>query len=247
MFKAYSDGKNLVKKRMLIVCLGLVPTALIPLTAMPSDDLLDYLPAILAGIKEAPPPLPPLPEGVFVQSTTTQSDFFGDVLIVGEVFNNTPNKLEFVRISANIFNGNSLVDTDFTFTSLDIVQPNSRACFKMFTDYGGSYTRIGFEPVSFRITNDPIPNIRAVNVSRSADFFGDFRLLGLLRNDSSSTVEFANVIATMYGADNRVVDCDFTFPNNSTLSPGQSSGFEMFTGTPNEQVTRFFLQTDGNF
>lgn len=233
----------------LVSSVGLILLIMFPGQAYSEEDILEFLPAILTGIPEPQPPAPPSPppaDGVFIQNSTVQEDFFGDVLLVGEVFNNTDSKLDFVRVSANIFNGNSLVATDFTFTSTDIVPPRSRACFRMFTDYSGPFTAVRYEPVSYLLTADPIPNIRAINVSRSPDFFGDFRLLGQLRNNSGTTVDFAKVTATLYRNDGKVIDCDFTFPNNSTLSPGQSSGFEMFTSTPDSMVSNFSLQTDGN-
>lgn len=212
------------------------------------DDILDFLPAILAGAKEKKPPdPPPYPPGVTVLPTSSNlTDYSGDLLIVGEIYNNTSIKIEYVKITANIFNGSTFVATDYTYTSRDVIPPKTKACFKMYTDYAGPYTKVSFQPPDFRDTSDPIPALSLSNIQRKTDYFGDVEIIGFIKNNSPATVEYAEIIGTFYNSIGKVVDCDYTFANSSTLSPNQSSSFKMSTYTPSTQVSDFALQTDGN-
>ena len=133
------------------------------------DEILDFLPAILSGVKAnppTPPPTPPkptpphLPPGVTVLPTQSYlKDYSGDLQIVGEIYNNTTSSIKYVEINANVFNGTSLVATDFTYTVRDLIPPKTKACFKIYTDYPGAYTRVDFEPVSYWNTSDRQPSL----------------------------------------------------------------------------------------
>ena len=220
------------------------------------DEILDFLPAILSGVKAnppTPPPTPPkptpppLPPGVTVLPTQSYlKDYSGDLQIVGEIYNNTTSSIKYVEINANVFNGTSLVATDFTYTVRDIVPPKTKACFKIYTDYPGAYTRVDFEPVSYWNTSDRQPSLSLSNISKQTDYSGDIKIIGMIKNNESISVDYPSIIGTYYNSSGKVIDCNFTFANTYPLAQGQSSSFEMYTNAAANITVNYALQTDGN-
>ena len=244
-----------MKKYILILA---VAFTLAPVSSSISadDEILEFLPAILSGVKvdpPTPPPTPPkptpppLPPGVTVLPTQSYlKDYSGDLQIVGEIYNNTSSTIKYVEINANVFNGTSLVATDYTFTVRDLVPPKTKACFKIYTDYPGAYSRVDFEPVSYWNTSDRQPSLSLSNISKQLDYSGDIKIIGIIKNNESTSVNYPNVIGTFYNSNGMVIDCSYTYANTYPLYQGQSSSFEMYTNAPGNLTVYYALQTDGN-
>ena len=65
------------------------------------DEILDFLPAILSGVKAnppTPPPTPPKPTPPPLPPGVT--DYSGDLQIVGEIYNNTTSSIKYVEINS---------------------------------------------------------------------------------------------------------------------------------------------------
>ena len=228
----------------------LVLSVSIPFHNVSGDDVLDFMPAIIAGAQsessEIESPEIENPDGVVLnRNFTTTTDFFGDLLIVGEISNNTDSAIQFVSIDANIFNGGQLVETAFSFVFREIMPPRSTSCFRMSTGYAGPFTRVSFEPIDFIEPISQRAPLSISNVTRRADFVGDIELLGTVTNNSSRRAESVIVSSTFYASDNSVIDCEIAFLGSSSLNAGQSGNFNMITFTPNSSVSRFVLQPSG--
>ena len=66
--------------------------------------------------------------------------------------------------------------------------------------------------------------------NKFVDSLGAMHIVGELRNDASKNLHIYQIVATIYGLNNRTLGLDTTTPTPDTLSPGQSASFEFFVG-----------------
>jgi hypothetical protein len=169
--------------------------------------------------------------------------------IVGEVQNSTANHLRFVKITANIFNSSGqLLDTDYTYIHLDNLPADDKTCFHIILEEPAGWSYYEFEPPSYWTDGEPLPNLTVLNDSGSYNStFGWYKIIGQVRNDHGSRVEYVSPVGTVYNASGTVVGCDYTYVSATHLDPGQTSSFEMnFTGRDYADVVSYRLQVDGN-
>lgn len=208
-----------------------------------------YLPYI--SRQEPPTPTPTtVPPGVYILSNhSSYVDSIDYLHIVGEVQNNTANHLRFVKITANIFNSSGqLLDTDFTYIYLDNLPAGDRTCFDILLEEPAGWSYYEFEAPTYRTDGEPLPNLTVFNDSGSYNStFGWYEIIGQVRNDHGTRVEYVSPVGTVYNASGVVVGCNFTYVNSTHLDPGQTSSFEMtFSGRDYADVTSYRLQVDGN-
>ena len=230
----------------------------LPLVVRPEDAAPTPFPTVIV-ITSTPAltPMPtdtpkPQPEGVSILPNhnyfTNSNDF---AYVVGEVQNDTSNSIRFVKITANFYDEqNQLIDTDFTFGALDILPPGERTCFDIILlDIPAGLDHYEFEAPTYSTSPDQLPNLTILSHSGSInDTFGWYEIIGEVKNDHGSRVEFVSPIGTLYNSSGDVLDCDFTFVNSTHLDPGQKSSFEMFFISRDEYdgVSSYRLQVDGN-
>ncbi len=169
--------------------------------------------------------------------------------IVGEVQNNTANNLRFVKITANIFGSSGqLLATDFTYIFLENLPAGDRTCFHLLVDEPAGWSHYEFEAPAYWTDGEPLPNLTIFNDSGAYDStFGWYEIIGQVRNDHGTRVEYVSPVGTLYNAHGTVVGCDFTYVNSTHLDPGQTSSFEsIFIGRDYADVTAYRLQVDGN-
>lgn len=169
--------------------------------------------------------------------------------IVGEVHNNTASHLRFVKISTNVFNSTGqLLATDFTYTYLDNLPAGDKTCFHILVEAPAGWSHYEFEAPSYWTDGEPLPNLTIFNDSGSYDStFGWYEIIGQVRNDLGSRVEYVSPVGTIYNSSGTVVGCDFTYVNSTHLDAGQTSSFEMtFIGRDYADVASYRLQVDGD-
>jgi hypothetical protein len=246
----------------IIVALGIVAAIILSAQAQAppcGDALCTYLPIV------ANPPTPTTaptvaptatataqptsePSGVFIRTNhSSYTNSIGSLHIVGEVQNNTNKAIEFVKISANLFNGTQLVATDFTYTSLNVVRSHERTCFDVLITNPPAYTSYVFEAPTYTSTSAPNLALTPIGVSTSIDSSGDYHILGQVRNDMTVQVKFVQEVGTLYNAAGTALACDFTYVNSTDLAPGQTSAFDMafFGRSSYADVATYHLQLDG--
>jgi hypothetical protein len=176
-------------------------------------------------------------------------DSIGYLHIAGEVKNDTADQLRFVKITASIFNSHGhLVDTDFTYIYLDNLPASDKTCFRILLEEPAGWSYYEFEPPSYWTDGRPLPNLTILNDSGSYDStFGWYEIIGQVRNDHGTRVEYVSPVGTLYDASGIVIGCDFTYVNATHLDPGQTSSFEMtFIGRDYTDAASYRLQVDGN-
>lgn len=169
--------------------------------------------------------------------------------IVGEVQNNTSNNLRFVKIAANLFSSSSqLLATDFTYIYLDNLPAGDRTCFHLLVEEPAGWSHYEFEAPTYWTDGEPLPNLTIFNDSGAFDpTFGWYEIIGQVRNDHGTRVEYVSPVGTLYNVHGTVIGCDFTFVNSTHLEPNQTSSFEaIFSGRDYPDVAAYRLQVDGN-
>ena len=167
--------------------------------------------------------------------------------IVGEVQNSTPDYLTLVSITANIFNSSGqFLDTDYTYMYLDNLPPSERTCFNIIMEAPDGWSYYEFEAPTYWTDGRPLPNLPIFADSGSYDSgFGYYEIIGQVRNDHGSRVEYVQPVGTLYNDSGIVVGCDFTYVDSTDLNSGQTSPFTMlFVWRDYVDVTSYRLQVD---
>ena len=174
----------------------------------------------------------------------------GSLWIVGEVHNGTSDDLRFVRVTANVFSSSGqLLDTDYSYVSLDNLPAGEKGCFNvLFSPEPPGWGYYVFEDPTYRTDGDNLPHLTVVNDSGSYDAtFGDYEIIGLVRNDHGSRVEYVSPIGTLYDGPGTVIGCDFTYVSSTHLDPGQTSSFKLwYFGRDYSDAASYRVQVDGN-
>ena len=161
-----------------------------------------------------------------------------------EIYNNTTTGIEFFKLFVDLYdvNGN-LIGTDYSYAPLSIIHPQETACVDVmfenlpnfdYLNYGGTYYE----------TSERRPSLSISNHSGHPGSYA-YETLGIITNNSASTVNGVNAVASLY-INNIVVGCDYDYAAVSTLAPGQQSSFNTYTWLPNPYaITWYKLQADG--
>ena len=180
---------------------------------------------------------------------TSYVDIIDYLNVVGEVENTTSNHLQFVRITGNFFNSSGqLLDTGSTYIWPLNLPAGQKTCFQLSVPEPAGWSYYQFEPVSYQTYGHPLPNLAIFNHSGSYNStFGWYEIIGMVRNDHGTRVEYVSPVGTVYNAAGKVVGCELTFVNATHLDAGQTSSFEMtFLGRDYSDVASYRLQVDGN-
>jgi len=174
-------------------------------------------------------------------------DNIGNLHIVGEVLNNTPDHLWLVKIPVTFYNSSGqVVGTDYTYTWLDNLQAGDKTCFHILLDEPAGWTRYEFGTIT-HWPGHALPNLALLNHTGSVINYGWYQIAGQVRNDQGTQVNSVQVVGTLYNAAGTVVGCWWdgsTDPTN--LNPGQVGTFEIqFVFRDHSDVASYRLQADG--
>lgn len=259
--------KSLEVSALLVAALALLLCAT-PLRAQePEYDYWINLPVVMRGYRHVyptptptvrptlPPPTAtptprPIPQGVYILPNHSYYTGQGYLWVGGEVQNNTSDYLQYVKIAVNIFSSdNQLVDTRYTYVHLNNLSPGEKTCFKIwFSQEPGGWSYYRFEVPSYWTKGNLPPNLALLTSSGSYNTDGSYTILGQVRNDQGTTVEYVSVIGTLYNAAGTVIGCGNTYVNSTDLDPDQTSSFKMKFWSwyrDHADVASYRLQADG--
>jgi YVTN family beta-propeller protein len=196
---------------------------------------------------QAPTQLPP---GVHVLGNhTSYVDSIDYLNIAGEIHNNTGSTLRFVRVAANVFNASAqLVGTDYTYTYLDNLPPFTKTCFVVSMPRPSGWAYYRFEAPTYWTDGAAPPNLTIFDSRATWNPYPYLDVIGQVRNDHGSRVEYVQVVATLHSSTNQALDCWFSYVNSTHLDPGQTSSVRIsFFGRASYANTATYrLQVDGN-
>lgn len=195
------------------------------------------------------PTATPKPQGIYIEDNHTSfTGSLGTLYIVGEVYNGSADYLWFVSVSVDLYNNGQLVDVDSGYLSTHSLAPNTKGCFKIMVIDPPTWNSYTLHSLTYWDDADPPPNLTLYNHSGSYDsYWGDYEIIGQMRNDDSVLVKFAKAIATLYNAQGKVVECDHGYGSDWDLDPGQVTSFKIWSLSRDDyaDVASYALVSDG--
>ena len=171
------------------------------------------------------------------------------IYFVCEVYNNITTGAEYLSIDVDLYDSNgNLIGTDFSYAYLSIIHPQETACVNVMFDNLPNFDYLEYYG-SYQETDDRRPALSISNQSGNAGSYGYYETLGIITNNTASTVSYVNAIASLYIGNGLIVGCDFGYINADPphLAPGQQRSFDISTWLPDPYaVTRYKLQADGS-
>ena len=169
--------------------------------------------------------------------------------VLGEVQNNTDRHLRFIKVTANIIDRDGRgVGKASAYIYLDSLAPGEKTCFDILLKEPAGWSSYRLEAPSYSTDGNPLPKLTVLNSSGSHDAAtGWYEIVGQIRNDQSSRIDFVSPIGTAYNASGSVVGCTITYVSGNHLTPGQTASFEMlFPGSNATGIRSYRMQVDGD-
>lgn len=161
--------------------------------------------------------------------------------IIGVVTNDGSVPLEYVQIVSSVYGANdAFLDSDYTFTMLDVLLPGEWSPFSLSIRDPGDFRTFDYQAQWQEASSRPSRVVEVVN-HRGRLEGRYFTIGGQVRNAGSSPVEYVQVIAAAYDAQDNLVGVDYTFTRLDVLSAGGTSPFELSLREPLAPVARYEL------
>jgi hypothetical protein len=194
----------------------------------------------------SPTPLPPPTEVVPVPlhgvSEYTGSD--GSQVIVGEVLNHTGSHLRFVEIMASFHDAEGrLLGTGSAFVELTTVEIDGRAPFRLVIQDPPPSSYNYSLHVDFIPTEHGPLYLSVDNHSARKTESGAFQVTGQVRNPRDFPIKFAEVVATFYNAEDRVIRVETTQCEQEVVEAGQMCQFDLTLEDPPADLSHYKLQS----
>ncbi len=177
-------------------------------------------------------------------------DSYDSAIIYGEVENTGTIGAYFVRIDATIKDSlGTILDTDYTYLDPYALPEESCYGFTMYTDALYSATATVDMSVSYSglTTDNPESGLTLSNVSESTVTY--IHILGEITNNSSELKTYCRVDAIFYDETGKVIYCDYTYADPSSIGANYTNSFEIYTYLlPSEYSTyRVYATSSDNY
>jgi hypothetical protein len=172
-----------------------------------------------------------LSSGVKVLSKgTAWTDSIGYLHIPGEVLNTTSGTRQYVKITATLYNSaNQVLKTDFTYTYLSLVGKGARAGFHLMTEKPIGYHHTSLSVSSSATSATPVGNLAIAAGVPYVDSIDYAHYPGEVTNGNSFSVDYVQVMMTLYNGRGGVINHEFTYTDPSTIAAGDTAPFEVLT------------------
>lgn len=177
---------------------------------------------------------------------TDYSDASGADVVVGKVHNKGSDRLENVKVTAELLdaNGNTVGTGDDIMLPLAIMEGDQTLPFQVrITSPGEGAERIHvqvhadvYDATGFHIF-DPAQKLAVEGTTLGKGALGP-NITGRVRNDGSKAATLVNVIAAGYDADGKLVDTGTAYLT-SDVEAGTTSPFELMFLRPDVEITKF--------
>lgn len=169
--------------------------------------------------------------------------------VLGEVQNNTNGHVRFIKVTANVVNRDGQrLGGGSAYIYLDSLPPGDKTCFDILLKEPAGWSGYRLEAPAYSTDGRPLPKLTVLNSSGSHDSTtGWYKIVGQIRNDQGSRVNYVSPVGTAYNASGSVVGCSVTHVDGNHLNPGQTSSFEMlFPGSNAAGIRSYRMQVDGD-
>lgn len=176
-----------------------------------------------------PTPMPTLSPGVIVLSSNTLIPYSGStsLYLVGEVLNNTPSNVRFVRINATLRDSaGNVVDSSSSYATIDNLTPGMKSPFLVLFSDSPAWTSYDLT-VTWDTTTVAPYVLELLNTQAYFDRYDGYHVVGEIRNQYSEPRNFVQAVVTLYDFEGKVIGVDYTFTNPYDLNPGQTASFDV--------------------
>ena len=168
--------------------------------------------------------------------------------LVGEVFNPTNSNINFVKVVATFYDENrTVIGTAFTYTELDIIEPNTTVPFKI-SSYPDKIKPASCKlDVDYNTTSEqPFSGISIKSHSGFFDDRGYYKIVGEVENTSNIPAEFVKIIAAYYNSSGDVIGTAFTYTDIDIVEVGGRAPFELSSYPKSINPASCKLQVQGS-
>lgn len=168
---------------------------------------------------------------------------FSTFYVVGEIQNNLPYNIEYVKVVATFYDENGdVLGSGFTFTDMDILSPNQKSPFEV-SNYPHDFVPYSYKlQASYYTTSSEPYNGLEIKSHRPTDVYGNYGVVGEVENNGDQTVDYVKIVGTFYNDNDEVICKSFTFTDLDTLAPGDSSPFDLSTYPQEITPARYEVQ-----
>lgn len=169
------------------------------------------------------------PSQLEILSHQTYVDTLGWHHIVGEVQNNSEATMEFVEVTAKLYDeASEVIGTKLTFTTPDVIFPGGKAPFDVITLRPSQWQQI--KEYKLQVQGDEAKELLSQNLillnqnSRIQDGF--LYVSGEVQNTGQSPA-LVKLIVTLYDANLKVINTNWSYANLGIIPVNQTSPFEV--------------------
>jgi|Wag4MinimDraft_17_1082658.scaffolds.fasta_scaffold00030_25 uncharacterized protein YxeA len=174
-------------------------------------------------------------------NTSSFVNSIGYLNVVGEVKNTSSNSLEYGQIIASFLDSEgNVVDTSMTYTNIDIIKPGAVVPFKVNVKNNEKIKQYSLQ-FQANQTNNQKRNIEIVNNSSNVNSINYLEISGQVKNNTSESQEYVQIVGTFYDENGVVVDVGMTYSSVDVLQPGGTSPFKL-TVQNRDEITDYKLQ-----
>jgi len=200
----------------------------------------------------ATPTSEPSPEESEVQpEILSHSSYVNDLgyfIVVGEVKNTLQSNIKYVKIVATFYDAQkNVIGTDFTYTALDILEPNQKSPFEL-SSYPDKIV-----PASYKLTvsnketdEEPFTGLKILSHSAKIDDLGYHKIVGEVKNEGTQKATFVKVVCTYYGTGGKIIGTSFTYTDPDEIDVGDSAPFELSSYPRELRPSSYGLQVQGS-
>ena len=163
--------------------------------------------------------------GVVILNDTSYISASGYFHVVGEVENNLPANVRYVKINTAFYDEDrNMIGTDYTYTMLDFLRPNQKSPFDLI------YLE-KIEPASYELSvtwdEAPFEGLEIISHSSYITSSGYHRIFGTVKNNGSEEAEYVEVVCTYYNSEGNVIDAERTYTDPSDIEVNETAIFEI--------------------
>jgi serine protease len=177
------------------------------------------------------PPPPPPPGAIATRNTSWYVDGFGDIRVVGEVYNDLDRPIGLVEVAADLYSDSDvLLAWEFGYACLFTIPAESDSPYEVLI----SDPPPGVDHVEVEITffldppfEPPVEGLDAAITNVFGDTFDLRHVQGTITNNSPDAYDFVNACVASYDDSGTVLRTGWAFADPDTLGPGASANFEV--------------------
>lgn len=149
------------------------------------------------------------------------------VYLVGEVRNDTPSNVEFVKINAILRSTSGvIVDGEYTYASISKMSSGMESGFKIIFSDAPQWSTYELT-VEWDVADSGPSELPITSSESYFDSSSAFHVRGTVKNTDSQQHTFVQLFVIMYDSTSRVIGVEETFTKPTTLEPSQEVTFDI--------------------